>query len=175
MGAAGGSAFNVLATAAGTILGGPAGATIGSTIGAIGKGVFERKEQRDLAKSEQQLLDTQTMMNQAQFDIATAEQQAAQATAFRKAISQQAARASVRGGGGSLVRQFGAESLSNFQQAQAGLDRGTQAMDLKSRMEFGQSRLAAFGQKRKADVGFLKTALEGINFSKLTGGAKDGK
>jgi len=174
MGATGGAAFNVLSTAAGTVLGGPAGAAIGSTIGAIGQGVFERKEQRGLAQAEQQMLDTQVMMNQAQREIVGAEQQAAQAVAFRKAIAQQAARASIRGGGGSLVRQFGAESLSNFQQSQEALQRGVRLGELESRMQFAQNRLAAFGQKRKADTGFLDTALKGINFSKLTGGF-DGK
>src|SRR6188508_2101607 len=71
-------------------------------------------------------------LNQEQARLQSAEAALANAGSFRKALASQVALASLRGGSGSVMRQFGAESYSNFLQDQEAIKRGVRLSDLQA-------------------------------------------
>lgn len=113
-------------------------------------------------------------VNQEQTRLKAAEAAQQNAMSFRKALASQVALASMRGGSGSLMRQFGSESFSNFLQDQEAIKRGVRIADLQAQ----QQRASVFGNRATNDLSaltkFATTALSVWNINDIAklGGAK---
>jgi hypothetical protein len=115
-----------------------AAATGGAGLNFIGETRAAKGQRRvDLAAIE---------LQQEQFRLQAAEASSLNANNFRKALASQVALASMRGGGGSVVRQFGAESYSNFLQDQEAIKRGVRLSDLQA----GHNKATAFSKENVA-------------------------
>ena len=80
--------------------------------------------------------------------LQAAEQAAIHATGFRKALASQVALASLRGGAGSVVRQFTSESYGNFIRDQDAIKRGVRIAELNSLNQLAQ----AYGNKSASNI-----------------------
>jgi hypothetical protein len=97
------------------------------------------------------------------------------AKGFREALASQLAISSLRSGsGGSLVRQFGAVSVSNFLKDQDVLSRRKEFIDIASQSNRAQIRANRFGRDISSIGSLLSSGVQSINLNKLTtpGGTK---
>lgn len=98
-------------------------------------------------------------LNQEQARLQAAEASAQNAMSFRKALASQVALASLRGGAGSVVRQFGGESYSNFLQDQESIKRGSRLTDIRAQQQRAQASGNRATNDLKALTDFAQTAL----------------
>ncbi len=98
------------------------------------------------------------------------------AVGFRKALASQVALASMRGGAGSVVRQFGSESYSNFLNDQEAIKRGVRLADLQSTHAYAQAYANRSASNLRATSQFATSTLNAWNLSGIGqgGGAKGG-
>lgn len=125
---------------------------------------------RNAAKNQFMVDSAAIELNQEQARFKAAEAAQQNALSFRKALASQVALASMRGGAGSVVRQFGSESYSNFLQDQEAIKRGIRLNDASAQNQ----RAGAAGQKYASDLSaltrFAKSGLDAWNindFSKM--------
>lgn len=121
--------------------------------------------------------DTQGILDEAAIDLQreqsrmqAAEAATIHATSFRKAMASQVALASLRGGAGSVARQFGASSYSNFLQDQEAIKRGVRLSDIQALHSLSQSKANKSASNMRALGAFAKTSLDAWNFSSFSGG-----
>jgi len=95
--------------------------------------------QRKAARSQAIIDESAVELNREQARLQSAEAALANANNFRKALASQVALASLRGGGGSVMRQFGTEAYSNFLQDQEAIKRGVRLSDLQAVHGLAQS------------------------------------
>jgi hypothetical protein len=101
--------------------------------------------------------------------LQAAEQSAIHASGFRKALASQVALASLRGGAGSVTRQFTSESYSNFFKDQEAIKRGVRLSDLQSLYALSQASANKSATKIKGLTQFAGTTINAWNTSAITG------
>lgn len=105
-----------------------------------------------------------------QAKLAASERALSNAQAFRRSLSSQMALASFRGGfGGSLARQFGSQSMSNFFQDQAAIERGIRGIDTSATMAAANIRAQRGARDLGAYTGFATGLLGSTNLSRAKG------
>lgn len=162
--AAGQAAGLAVGAAVGAIAGGPAGATAGAQIGVAGAGFLQ---QRKAGKTQETLDRTSLRLNQEQARTAAAEKSAIHARNFRKALASTVAFASLRGGSGSVARQFGQESFKNFLEDQQALQAGLEISEAQTAIS--QANLSAKSNARNITnlSRFAQSAFGGVNLNLL--------
>ena len=80
------------------------------------------------------------------------------ASSFRSALASQVAMTSFRGGSGSLTRQFGAESFSNFMQDRQKFESNLRLIELQKGLQQSQSKAAQTARIAKGVTGGAKSA-----------------
>lgn len=119
------------------------------------------------AKSQYKLDAASIELAREQARTQAAESAQQNALGFRKALASQVALASMRGGSGSLVRQFGAESYSNFLKDQAAIDRGVRVSDAQSLTALAQAKANRYVAGVKGITDFGQAALSAWNLNTL--------
>ena len=120
------------------------------------------------ASRQQEKLDIATLDAETQrAKLVAAEGAANQAKGFRNALSSQLALSSLRSGaGGSLVRQFGAESMSNFLQDQRAITSKQKFIDMSSDLRRSQIKSNRFSRDVSSIQSLLSGGIDAINFNK---------
>ena len=156
--------------AIGAFAGGPVGAVAGAQIGAASVGAIQSK----FAGDTQGMLDEAALnLNLEQARLSAAEKSAALARNFRKSLASQVAIASMRGGAGSLVAQFGAESYQNFIQDNKAIEAGLNIAEAQGKIGRAQLKADANTRDIKALSSFATSSFDAVNFSNLLkGGGK---
>lgn len=154
---AGQSAAVAIGAAVGSVtgVGAIAGAAVGSSIGGfIGETIGGRIQ----GGLDQAALD----LNRAQAREQAAERSAIHATNFRQALASQVSLASMRGGSGSLIAQFGQQAFRSFEQDQRAIELGLGVSEAKG--EISQAGLSADQVRRDLTATTrLGTSLNAIN------------
>lgn len=91
--------------------------------------------------------------------LQAAEQGAIHATGFRKALASQVALSSLRGGAGSVTRQFTSESYGNFLQDQEAIKRGVRLSEIQSLHALAQASANKSAANIKGLTQFATTSL----------------
>jgi len=152
----------------GGFIGGPARAIMGAQIGAAGVGAFQSKSAGD----NQGMLDEAALrLNMEQARLTAAERSSALARKFRKSLASQVAIASMRGGSGSLVAQFGSESFQNFLEDQGAIDRGLAVAERQGDIAGAELKAKANTRDTKTAGNFASSAFDAVNFSGLLKGS----
>lgn len=162
--AAGQAAGLAVGAAVGAIAGGPAGATAGAQIGVAGAGFLQQRK----AGQVQDTLDTAALrLNQEQARTVAAEKSAIHAANFRKALASTVAFASLRGGAGSVARQFGQESVKSFLEDQKAIESGLQISEAQT--DISRANLSAKSTARNITnlSRFAQSAFSGVNLNLL--------
>lgn len=124
-----------------------------------GAGLLASQQQE---KTELAFLDAQTERAK----LAATDQALNESKTFRRALASQLALSSLRSGaGGSLVRQFGAESVSNFLKDQDVLNRRKEFIDVAAQSERSQIKSNRFNRDISAIGNLVKSGLNTVNFS----------
>lgn len=162
-----------MAAAAGQAAGMAVGAAVGSFAGqpvagaAIGSSIAGGLQQRESGRIQDVLDDAALRLNQEQARVQAAEKSAVHARQFRQALATQVALASFRSGGGSIARQVGAESLSNFLQDQEAIQTGLDISETQGAIQ--KANLSANTAARDIKI-VTRTAakgFEGLNLNLL--------
>lgn len=150
--------------AVGFAAGGPAGAFAGASIGAAGVGALQAHD----ASETQGIMDEAALkVNMAQARQTAAERSALLARNFRKSLASQVAIASMRGGSGSLVAQFGTEAFQNFIEDQGAIEAGLDVAETQGKLSSAQIDANKETRDLKALGKFSSTAFDAVNFSNL--------
>ena len=142
----------------------PAGAAAGAGIGAAAVGALQSKSAGDT----QGELDEATLnLNMEQARLSAAEKSAVLARNFRKSLASQVAIAGMRGGAGSLVAQFGAESFQNYMEDKTAIEAGLEVSEAQGKLSTAQLGADATVRDMKTVTAFASSASKAINFSDL--------
>jgi hypothetical protein len=127
---------------------------------------------RSAAKSQRNvdLANAELVQEQSRLRAAQAAQQST--VGFRKALASQLALAGMRGGSGSVMRQFGSESYSNYLADQENINRGMSIANIQAQNSKAQAygNEAASNQRGLAQL--TSTGLAGFNLNNLGFGGK---
>lgn len=115
--------------------------------------------QRQAAKTQLTLDESAIELNREHARLQAAEQSLVHATGFRKALASQVALASLRGGAGSVTRQFTSESYGNFLRDQEAIKRGVKLSDLQSLNYLSQAYANRSAANLKGASQFASTTL----------------
>lgn len=120
------------------------------------------------ASGQQRKLDTAKLNAEVQqAKLAGSEQALVAARGFRQALSSQLALASLRAGsGGSMVRQFGAESLGNFLADQRALESRQKFLDVSANLGSSQIKAQRFARDASSIGSLLSSSLDSLNLNK---------
>lgn len=102
--------------------------------------------------------------------LQAAEAGAQHATGFRKALASQVALASMRGGAGSVLRQFGSDSYSNFIKDQEAIKRGVRLADIQAVHNSAQAHANKYSSNVKGLTQFASTSLNAAYSAYSMGG-----
>lgn len=162
-GAAVGAAIGFVVTA-----GNPAGAIMGGQLGAAGVGAVQSKFAGD---TQGDIDEAALNLNLEQARLSAAEKSAALARNFRKSLASQIAIASMRGGAGSLVAQFGSESFQNYMEDKSAIEAGLAVSETQG--SIGKAKLKADANTRdiKSFGNFASSSFDAVNFSNLLKGS----
>jgi len=128
-----------------------------------------------MAASTQRKLDNAAIeVNQERFRLQAAESSLANATNFRKALASQVALASLRGGSGSVARQFGSESYSNFLQDQESIKRGVRLADIQAMQQRAQAKANQAATTTKSFGSFAQSSISAWNMAAGSGASGGG-
>lgn len=166
---AGQAAGLAVGAAVGSIVRG-VGPAAGAAIGAAGAGFLQQQE----AGKVQDTLDTAALrLNQEQARTAAAEKSAIHAGNFRKALATEVAFGSLRGGAGSVARQFGTKAFKDFLEDQQAIETGLQISEAQSNIN--QANLSARTTARNIVnlSRFAQSAFSGVNLNLLKPRGKD--
>lgn len=140
----------------------PATATMllmAASTASTGAGLYASRQQQ---KSEMAFLEAETERAR----LAATDEALRSAQGFRQALASQLALSSLRSGtGGSLVRQFGAQSLSNFLSDQDVLGRRRQFIDIASQAKGAQIKADRFARDLSGVGSLLTTGLNMVNLN----------
>lgn len=127
-----------------------------------GAGIMSSGQQK---KIEMSRIQTETEAAKLQ----ATEEAFAGAQSFRQALSSQLALSSLRSGaGGSLVRQFGATSISNMFADQGNFERRKSFIDMSANISRANAMTARFGSGLSSIGGLLSQGLQSVNLSAMT-------
>jgi len=96
--------------------------------------------ERSAARNQYTIDQAAIELQRQQSHFQAAEAANANAINYRKALASQVAIASMRGGSGSVVRQFGSESYGNFLRDQEAVKRGVRLTDVQALNQQAQAR-----------------------------------
>lgn len=131
-----------------------------------GAGIMSSGQQK---KIEMSRIQTETEAAKLQ----ATEEAFAGAQSFRQALSSQLALSSLRSGaGGSLVRQFGATSISNMFADQGNFERRKSFIDMSASISRANASTARFSSGLSSIGGLLSQGLQSVNLSAMTNQAK---
>lgn len=131
-----------------------------------GAGIMSSGQQK---KIEMSRIQTETEAAKLQ----ATEEAYAGAQSFRQALSSQLALSSLRSGaGGSLVRQFGATSISNMFADQGNFERRKSFIDMSANISRANASTARFSSGLSSIGGLLSQGLQSVNLSAMTNTAK---
>lgn len=147
---------------------GPEVAAIAFAAAATGVAGYGYVSERKAAESQYRIDEANIELNREQGRLQAAEAASSNATGFRKALASQVALASMRGGSGSLVRQFGGESYSNFLRDQKAIQMGERLVDVRAKNQLAQAKANRSSRKTSAAVGALSSSINSWNFSNMT-------
>lgn len=164
--AAGQAAGLAVGAAVGSILG-PGGAAAGASIGSSVVGFLEETS----ANKTQGILDDAALrLNQEQARLKASEASSIHARNFRKALASQVSLASMRGGAGSLVTQFGSESFQNFLQDQKAIETGLKVSEAQGAIGEATNAANQVARESRAISRLAGNVAEGINLNLLKPG-----
>lgn len=140
-----------------------------ATAGVIAASAASYLAERSAAKTERISAESGIELREASQSFELARKEAATAQQYRKAIAQQIATAAYKGGSGSLVRQFSAESYSNFLKDMGAFERGRRGVTLEAK----RMRAALSSRKFLQDVtSFTRAATTSLNAINLNDNRK---
>ena len=164
-----------MAAAAGQAAGMAVGAAVGSFVPAIGTAAGASIgsatagliQQTSLGHAQGQVDQAALDLNREQARLQAAERSAIHASNFRQALASQVSLASMRGGAGSVVAQFGQQAFKTFMQDQKAIEAGLTVAETQAGIQ--QAGLSATQSKRDllAATQFATTAFEGLNLNLL--------
>ena len=132
-----------------------AGSSISTGVGMIGS---RQAEKLDLAK-----LNAETERAK----LVASEQAGMHAKGFRNSLASQLALSSLRSGaGGSMVRQFGAESMSNFLADQRAITSKSKFIDVSSNLARAQIKSNRFSNDISSISSLLGQGIQSVNLNK---------
>lgn len=153
--------------AIGAFAGGPAGAAAGMSIGAGIVGSI----QGIVGSSQQSTIDDAALqLNITQARSKAAEQASVLASNFRKSLASQVAIAGMRGGAGSLVAQFGAESYQNYTEDKKSIEAGLAVSEASERIKTAENIADRNTRETKIASNLLSSTTNSINFNNLLKG-----
>jgi hypothetical protein len=119
--------------------------------------------QRSAAKNQFTLDESAIELERERARLQAAEGAAIHASGFRKALASQVALSSLRGGAGSVTRQFTSESYGNFMKDQEAIKRGVRLSDIKALNELAGARGAKSAANIRGLTQFAGTALNSFS------------
>lgn len=147
---------------------GPEVAAIAFAAAATGVSAAGYISERNAANSQYKIDEAAIELQRQQAHYQAAEQANANAGSFRKALASQVALASMRGGSGSLLRQFGGESYSNFLKDQEAIKRGGRLIDVQALNQTAQAKANRTQRKTTAAINAINSSLNAWNVNNLT-------
>jgi hypothetical protein len=147
---------------------GPEVAALAFAAAATGVSAYGYVSERNAANSQYKMDEAAIELQRQQAHYQAAEQANASAGGFRKALASQVALASMRGGSGSLVRQFGGESYSNFLKDQEAIKRGGKLIDVQALNQTAQAKANRSSRKTNAALGAISSSINAWNVNNLT-------
>lgn len=169
MGGATGQALGMAVGAAVGSLAGPAGALAGASFGSSAFGYYEESQ----ANRAQSILDESALrLNQEQARLNAAEKSAVHAQNFRNALATQVSLASMRGGAGSLTRQFGSQAYRTFLQDEEAIKRGMDITEARSQFASAENYARNISRDLRAFSRFSNTAFRGVDLNLFQRGSK---
>lgn len=105
--------------------------------------------------------------------LQAAEQASIHASGFRKALASQVALASLRGGAGSVTRQFTSESYGNFLRDQEAIKRGVRLSEIQSLHALAQAGANRSAANIKGLTQFASTAVNSWSQAATSPGVSD--
>ena len=127
-----------------------------------------------VSSRQQEKLDLATLNAETErAKLVASEQAASQAVGFRNSLASQLALSSLRAGaGGSLVRQFGAESFSNFLADQRAIGSKQRFIDASADLGRAQARSNRFSRDVSSVSSLLSTGIDAVNLNDVKAAAK---
>lgn len=124
---------------------------------------------RSAANSQSRVDEAAINFAREQSRLRAAQAAAQSAVGFRKALASQLALASMRGGTGSVARQFGSESYANFLTDQENINSYSALGDLTALNQVAQSKANHAAGNAKGLTNVATTALNSFNLSSFGG------
>lgn len=135
------------------------GLLIAGSAASTGLGLISSRQQQ---KQEMAFLEAETERAR----LAATDEALVRARGFREALASQLALSSLRSGtGGSLVRQFGAQSISNFLSDQDVMGRRKQFINIASQAKGAQIKADRFARDVSGIGSLLTTGLNMVNLN----------
>lgn len=148
---------------------GPAGALAGASIGSAGAGYLEEQS----AGKTQGVLDSAALrLNMEQARLKAAETSATHAENFRQALAHQVALASMRGGSGSLVAQFGNQAYKEYVEDRKAIDRGLAITEAQGKLSGAELTAKGVSRDINAFSRFTTNATRGVDMNIFSRGEK---
>jgi hypothetical protein len=147
---------------------GPEVAAIAFAAAATGVSAYGYVSERNAANSQYKMDEAAIELNRQQAHYQAAEQANANAGGFRQALASQVALASMRGGSGSIIRQFGGESYGNFLRDQEAIKRGGKLIDVQAKNQTAQAKANRSTRKTTAAIGAVSNSINAWNLNNLT-------
>lgn len=164
MAAAAGQAAGLALGAAVGSLAGPGGALAGAAIGSSAAGFFEKgHDDRTQAKLETAAL----RVNQEQARLKAAESASINASRFRGALASQMSLASMRGGSGSVARQFGQQAFETFLEDQRAINAGLALSEVQGNISGAEQFAKQAARQSRNITQFVSSSVGGIDLNKL--------
>jgi hypothetical protein len=135
------------------------GAPIAYAAATLAASAYSAVQENRAAKTQQIISDAATTANVAQSRLQAARQGERAAINFRQAFAQQVALASMRGGSGSLVSQFSAQSLSNFARDQQAVQQSIRYAGIQGQNQYAQSAAQRSITSNRGIANFVQTGL----------------
>ena len=147
---------------------GPETAAIAFAAAATGVAGASYLSQSSAARTQRIIDEGAIELQQEQYRLQAAEAASQNATSFRKALASQVALASLRGGSGSVLRQFTGESYHNFLQDQEAIKRGVRLSDIQAMHNRAQSSANQSASNLKGLTQFAGASLNAWNPNQFT-------
>jgi len=154
---------------------GPEVAAIAFAAAATGVAGVGYLSERNAANTQYKIDEASIELQRQQAHLQSAESANANATSFRKALASQVALASMRGGSGSLIRQFGGESYGNFLKDQEAIKRGGRLIDIQAMNQTAQAKANRTSRKVNAGINAVGSSINAWNVNNLTQSKLSGK
>ncbi len=147
---------------------GPEVAALAFAAAATGVSAYGYVSERSAANNQYKIDEASIELQRQQAHLQSAENANANATSFRKALASQVALASMRGGSGSLIRQFGGESYGNFLKDQEAIKRGGKLIDVQALNQTAQAKANRSYRKTTAAINAVGNSVNAWNVNNLT-------